>query len=177
MKSTKWLILQVALAALPVAQATADEVVQLLDGTKVVGKIHHYYDGVVSVMVSGEEMKIPKDKIRSITFDLPKPRAEFGTPQKTFERWRQALSRSDLSVVIDCYALMYQGMLAQQLDGGKAEDFQKMRDEVKQTKFQIKSSQYKGDTAMLKVVRQRGEDIETAELRFVRENGEWKMTP
>lgn len=155
----------------------ADEVVQLIDGTKLVGTVQHFYDGVLSVKVGSEEMKIPREKVRSITFELPKPRGEFASPEKTFDRWRQALTKGELATVVDCYALMYQGMLAQQLDGGGQDDFRRMQDEVKQTKFQVKGAQQKGDTATLKVVRQKGEDLETAELRFVRENGEWKMTP
>lgn len=162
---------------LSASSARAEEVVQLIDGTKIVGVLHHYYDGVVSVMVGGEEMKIPKEKVKSIGFSLPAPRPELGTPEKTFERWRQALMKGDLPTVVDSYALMYQGMLAQQLDGGGEEDLKKMREEMKTTKFAVRASQQKGETATLKVERKKGDDVETAELRFVRENGEWKMTP
>ncbi|MEK6607796.1 MAG: hypothetical protein AABZ30_09065 [Myxococcota bacterium] len=155
----------------------ADEIVQLLDGTKLAGKVVHYYDGVLTFSVGGQDSKIPKDKIRSITFELPKARPEYATPEKTFERWRQALVRGDLPTVVDCYQLMAQGLVAQQMSEGNEDDFRKMRDEIKDTKFQVKSTQQKGESATLKVVRQKGDDIETAELRFVRENGEWKMTP
>jgi len=35
----------------------------------------------------------------------------------------------------------------------------------------------KGETATLKVVRQKGDESDTGEIAFVRENGEWKMLP
>jgi hypothetical protein len=52
-----------------------------------------------------------------------------------------------------------------------------MRKEIEGTKFQIKGSATKGDSATLKVLRQKGEESDTGEIAFVRENGEWKMLP
>ena len=49
--------------------------------------------------------------------------------------------------------------------------------EIEGTKFTVKGSSVKGETATLKVLRQKGEDSETGEVAFVRENGEWKMLP
>ena len=52
-----------------------------------------------------------------------------------------------------------------------------MQKEVEGTKFQVKGTSTKGDTATLKIQRQKGEDSDTGEIAFVRENGEWKMLP
>ena len=52
-----------------------------------------------------------------------------------------------------------------------------MKKEIEGTKFQIKGSSTKGDTATLKVLRQKGDESDTGEIAFVRENGEWKMLP
>ncbi len=152
------------------------EIIELLDKTKMTVKIIHYYDGVYSVESQGQTVKIPKEKIKSITFQMPAPRAEFSTPEKTFERWRKALGEGNLEKVIECYALMFQGMLAMQVgqvEGG----LKKMQKEVEGTKFTLKGSTVKGDTATLKVTRQKGEDSETVDIPFVRENSEWKMLP
>jgi hypothetical protein len=152
------------------------EIIELVDKTKLNAKIIHFYDGVFTVEVAGQTQKVPKEKIRSIGFTLPPARPEFSTPEKTFERWRKALTEGAMDRVIDCYALMYQGLLASQV--GQANDaVKKMQKEVEGTKFQIKGSSIKGDSATLKVVRQKGEDSETGEIAFVRENGEWKMLP
>jgi hypothetical protein len=159
------------------APARGDEIVQLLDNTKVVGKLLHYYDGTIVIQVDGKDMQLPRDKVKSITFKLPPARPELGTPEKTFERWRKAVAGSDHQTMVDCYSLMYQGMLAQQLLQGGEEEFKKMQKEINATKFQLKGAKVEGDGAVLKVVRQKGEDIETADIRFVKENGEWKMTP
>ena len=77
---------------------------------------------------------------------------------------------------IDCYALMYQGMLASHL--GQANDgIKQMKKEIEGTKFVVKGSSVKGYTATLKVLRQKGDESDTGEIAFVRENGEWKMLP
>ena len=152
------------------------EVIELLDKTKMNAKIVHYYDGVYSVESQGSTVKLPKEKIKSITFQMPAPRAEFSTPDKTFDRWRKALAEGSLEKVVDCYALMFQGMLAMQV-GQVADGLKKMQKEVEGTKFSFKGSTIKGENATLKVTRQKGEDSETVDIPFVRENSEWKMLP
>lgn len=167
--------LVVALVCGTVLPARA-ELIELIDKTKLNAKIIHFYDGVYTVEVAGQTQKLPKEKIKSIGFTLPPPRPEFSTPEKTFERWRKALTEGTMDRVIDCYALMYQGMLASQM--GQANDaVKKMQKEIEGTKFQIKGSSTKGESATLKVARQKGDDTDTGEVAFVRENGEWKMLP
>jgi len=162
--------------SLGLASPARAEVVELLDKTKLNAKIVHFYDGVYTVEVAGQTQKIPKEKIRSIGFQLPPARPEFSTPEKTFERWRKALTDGAMDRVVDCYALMYQGLLASQM-GQAGDAIKKMQKEVDGTKFQIKGSTTKGETATLKVQRQKGEDSDTGEVAFIRENGEWKMLP
>src|SRR5204863_1812485 len=127
------------------------EIIQLLDNTQLSGKIVHFYDGTFAVETStGQKIDLPTAKIKSITFKLPPARAEFSTPEKTFARYKDALLKNDMSKVIDCYALMYQGMLASQMG---SEDLQKMQKEVQGTKFEIKGSKITGSNATLKVQR------------------------
>jgi len=161
---------------LSVSATARAEVIELIDKTKINGKIVHYYDGFYSVETQGQTMKIPREKIRSITFTLPPARSEFSTAEKTFDRWRKAVTDGDLEKAIDCYALMYQGVVATHL-GQSAEGIKQMKKEIEGTKFVVKGSSVKGDNATLKVLRQKGEESETGEVAFVRENGEWKMLP
>lgn len=174
---TRFVLATVAAALVCAAvQPARAEVIELIDKTKLNAKIIHFYDGVYTVEVAGQTQKLPKEKIRSIGFTLPPARPEFSTPEKTFERWRKALTEGAMERVIDCYALMYQGMLASQM--GQANDaVKKMQKEIEGTKFQIKGSAIKGESATLKVARQKGDDTDTGEVAFVRENGEWKMLP
>jgi hypothetical protein len=172
------LTIPVLLVASLVSVAARGEVIELVDKTKLSGKIVHYYDGVYSIEANGQTMKLPKEKIRSISFTLPPARAEFSTPEKTFERWRKALTDGAVDKIIDCYALMYQGLLATQMGLGDAQGgLKKMQKEIEGTKFSIKGSSTKGDTATLKVLRQKGDESDTGEIAFVKENGEWKMLP
>ncbi len=166
----------VSIVVLATVRPARAEVIEFLDKTKMNAKIVHYYDGVYSVESQGTTVKVPKEKIKSITFQLPAPRAEFSTPEKTFERWRKALAEGSLEKVVDCYALMFQGMLAMQV-GQVGDGLKKMQKEVEGTKFTFKGSSIKGDNAILKVTRQKGEDSETVDIPFVRENSEWKMLP
>jgi len=169
-------MLAVGLAVLFAAVPARAEIIELLDKTKVNAKIIHFYDGVYTVEAAGQNQKIPREKIKSITFTLPPARAEFSTPEKTFELWRKSLTTGATDKVIDCYALMYQGLLASQI-GQAGDAMKKMQKEVEGTKFQIKGSSTKGDTATLKVQRQKGDDSDTGDVAFIRENGEWKMLP
>jgi hypothetical protein len=162
-----------AAAWMPSARA---EVFELLDKTKMSGKLVHYYDGVFTIETQGQNVKVPREKVKSISFQLQPARPEFSTPEKTFERWRKALVEGNMEKVIDCYALMYQGVLAMQM-GQATEGLKKMQKEVEGTKFSIKNSTIKGDTATLKITRQKGEESDTGDVVFTRENGEWKMLP
>jgi len=58
------------------------EIIELIDKTKMSAKIIHFYDGVYSVESQGSTVKVPKEKIKSITFQMPAPRAEFSTPRR-----------------------------------------------------------------------------------------------
>ena len=58
--------LVVALTAF--AGAARAETIELVDKTKLNAKIIHFYDGVYTVEAGGQSMKLPKDKIRSISF-------------------------------------------------------------------------------------------------------------
>ena len=49
------------------AVARAEEVIEMLDKTKVAGEIVHYYDGVFTVKAGGNVLKLPKYKVRSIS--------------------------------------------------------------------------------------------------------------
>ncbi len=167
------LTLALFLGSAAVARA---EIIELVDKTKMHGKILHFYDGVFSIESGGNTIKLPREKIKSIQFDLPKPRAEFATAEKTFERWKKAMKDGELEKVIDCYALMYQGMLAMQVGQG-ADGLKKMQKEFDGMKFTIKGTSTKADTTTLKVLSQRGDESETHDMAFVRENGEWKMLP
>jgi hypothetical protein len=162
------------LASLPASA----EIIELVDNTKMSGSIIHYYDGVYTIETAdGSKVKLPKEKIKQIIYELPPARAEFSTPDKTFEIWRKALSTGDLEAAVDCYSLMYQGMVMDEFSQAGTEGLKAMKTEMSKTKFTIKSTTTKGDTSTLKVVRSYGDDIQTAEILFVKENGEWKMRP
>jgi hypothetical protein len=174
-----WLSAGLATLVLPLllaARPARAEIIELLDKTKMNGRIVHYYDGVFTVEAGGNTVKLPKEKVKSIAFQLPAARAEFSSAEKTFDRWKKALNDGDMEKMIDCYALMYQGFLASQVSGA-SDTLKKMQKELEGWKFEVKGSAVKGDSATLKVLRKKGEESDTGEIAFVKENGEWKMLP
>ena len=58
-----------SLVVLHAAPARA-EIIELVDKTKMNAKIVHFYDGVYTVEANGQTVKLPRDKIRSISFQL-----------------------------------------------------------------------------------------------------------
>jgi hypothetical protein len=164
-------------SALALAPARSQaEVFQLLDNTQLSGRLLHYYEGVFHVeLASGQKVELPVAKVKSVTFKLPPARAEFSTPEKTFNRYKDALVKSDMPRVVECYALMYQGLMNAQLGQASPDELKKMQKEIEGTKFDIKGSKITGSQATLKVQRTRGDDVETSDVRLVLENGEWKM--
>ncbi len=168
------------LAAAPAAAASG-EIVTLADNTQVAGKITHYYDGVIVMETSaGQKIELPRDKIKAINFKLPPARPEFAAPEKTFERWRQAMQKGDVSRAVDCYALMYQGQVGQQMMQS-ADALKQAQKDLEGVLFELRGATYQSQGEMkmatLKVRRTKGENVQTDEIHLVLENGEWKMTP
>jgi len=161
--------------------AYASEIVTLADNTQIAGKLTHYFDGVIVMETSGgQKLELPRDKIKSITFKLPPARAEFSTPEKTFERWRGAMLKGDVQKAIDCYALLYQGQVGQQMMQS-GDELKKAQKDLEGVQFELRGSSFKAQGEMklatLKVRRTKGENVQTDEVNLVLENGEWKMTP
>jgi hypothetical protein len=172
-----------AVLALPLfgSAAQANEVVTLADNTQVMGKLTHYYDGIIVLeTTSGQKLELPRERVKQISFKLPPPRAEFSSPEKTFDRWRQAMQKGEMGKAIDCYALMYQGMVQQQM-AQSPDNFKQAQKDIEGVHFELKgaSFQNQGDLrlANLKVRRTKGENVQTDDIHMVLENGEWKMTP
>lgn len=157
------------------------EVVTLADNTQVMGKLTHYFDGLIVLeTTNGQKLELPREKVKQIVFQLPPARTEFSTPEKTFDRWRSSMLKGESGKAIDCYALMYQGMVGQQLAQSPDQFKQAQKDlEGVQFSFLSTSFQKQGEQrlATLKVRRTKGDNVQTDEIHLVLENGEWKMTP
>ena len=173
------MVVVVAAACWP--SAASAEVVTLLDNTRIYGQLVHYFDGELTIKTAGGvRVKLPVAKVKAIRFKLPKPRAAFSTPTKTFNRWKQSLLQGKMSRHIDCYAMMYQMMMTNMIGGMSKADFQKMVKGHRQTRYVIRGTRKKGkNLAFLKVAaRPAGQaKAQLGELLFVKENSEWKLVP
>lgn len=170
-----------ALSLCLLAATVQAEVVTLADNTQVMGKLTHYFDGLIVLETTGgQKLELPREKVKQIVFQLPPARTEFSTPEKTFERWRSSMLKGEAGKAIDCYALMYQGMVGQQLAQSPDQFKQAQKDlEGVQFSFLATSFQKQGEQRMatLKVRRTKGDNVQTDDIHLVLENGEWKMTP
>jgi len=157
--------------------AQGDEIVQLLDNTKIVGTLVHYFDGVLTVRLpNGTDMKLPAEKVRQVQFKLPKPRTTFSTPRKSYDRLRQAALKGDLPGYLDCHSTYYQMFLHHQVEiTGPAKFIKRLKKEWGDVQLEVVGTTTKGNTAVMKVRRTKGTDSQEGELRFIKENGEWKM--
>ena len=159
------------------SHASADEAVFLLDNTKIVGKVLHYYDGLLTIQVpGGSTMKLPVTKVKKIQFALPKARATFSTPRKAFDLMRKAALKADLQTYIDCHSAYYQMFLNHQVAMATPKKFiKRLKKEWGDIQLEVLGVEVKGKTALMKVRRKQGGKSQEGEMRFVKENGEWKM--
>lgn len=166
----------ICLTALP-GRAAGDEIIHLLDKTKIVGKLVHYYDGVMTLRLpNGTDLKLPAAKVRRVQFKLPKPRAALSSPKKTYGRLRKAALKGDLATYMDCHSTYYQMFLHHQIELAKPAKFiKRLKKEWGDVQLQVLGVKKKGNTAIMKVRRRQGSNSQDGELRFVKEAGEWKM--
>ena len=165
-----------ALVSLLPATAFA-ETITLIDGTKMNGEIIHSFRGEYTIQSGGQEVVIPKAKIKSITFETPKARELYGSPEKTLDAWRNAAINGDERAMIEAYALVYQGVVAQEMETMGFADKSAMLADVSKTKFVVKDKKVEKSKATLTVEQEKDGETRSGDIRFVLENGEWKMTP
>ena len=166
-----------ALQTWSASPARADETIYLLDKTKIVGKLVHFYDGILTVKLpNGTKLQLPRAKVLQVKFKLPKPRAALSTPTKTFKRMRQAALKGDLNTYIDCHSAYYQTFLNHQINMMKPAKFiKRLKKEYGSTQIKILNTKITRDTAIVFLQSTKGDQSRKGELRFVKENNEWKM--
>ena len=175
MSVSQWI--RAAAVTLCLTPVVTGEMVELIDGTKMTAKLVHYYDGLFTFEVAGEATKVAKDKIRSITFELPAPRPTFSTPRKAFDEWLSAVHSRDVRRMIGCYALVYQAMALKQFESLPAKDRDAMWEQAQGMRLKWLDVEIKGEKATAKIRATHGKETAEGALNFARENGEWKMTP
>ena len=168
----------VLLMLVPLVPALASaETITLVDGTKMNGEVIHTFRGEYTIKTPDGEIVLDKKKIKSITFEAPTAREIYNSPEKTLEAWRTATLTGDERGMLEAYALMYQGMVAQEMEGLDFKGKSQMIADVTKTKFTVKDKKIEKNKATLTVEQEKDGESRTGDIRFVLENGEWKMTP
>lgn len=176
MRSMLLVTLALVLSA-PARASAGDQIIRLLDNTQIVGTLLHYYDGLATVELPNKtRMRLPITKIKAIQFKLPKPRAALSTPAKSFKRLRQAALKGDLETYVDTHSTYYQMILNHQVQMATPGKFVKqLKDEWGNVQLEVVDTKIEGSVAVMKVRRRKGGESQEGELRFVKENNEWKM--
>lgn len=159
------------------APAVHAETLVLVDGSKIAGEIVHSFRGAYTVKTAEGEVVIDRKKIKRIDFEAPAARAIYGAPEKTLEAWRTAAAEGDEGAMVEAYALMFQGMVAREMEAMDFRERSRMATDVASTTFTVKDKKVEGAKAVLTVDQQKDGETRSGEIRFVLENGEWKMTP
>lgn len=157
--------------------ARGDVEVQFLDDSRIIGTYQDYTRETLTLRLpSGARLQLPKKKIRRITFRLPAPRAALNTPPKTFARMFRAAINGDLATYVDCHSAFYQMFLKHQISMTTTTKFiKRLRREYTSARISVLKVAIKKDQATVKVRRIKDKKSQDGELRFVRENSEWKM--
>lgn len=171
MKASIWL------AALSLPALAWAETITLVDGTRLSGEVVHSFRGEYTIKTAEGELVLGKAKIKSIAFEAPVAREIYKTPEKTLEAWRLATLNGDERAMLEAYALMYQGMVAKEMEAMDFKEKSRMIAEVGKTTFIVKDKKIDSSKATLTVEQQKDGEARTGDIRFVLENGEWKMTP
>lgn len=173
----KFVLVSSILAVVLPGRAQGDEIIHLIDKTKLVAKLLHYYDGMLTIKLpNGTKMKLPGSKVHRIQFKLPKARPQYSTPKKTFELMRKAALKGDLESYVAAHSTYYQMYLNHQVMMHTPKKFTKrLKKEWGDIQLEVMGVKTKGGTAVMKVSRSKGTDSQEGELRFVKENNEWKM--
>lgn len=179
MRSVAASILASFFAALSIAVSlpASAETITLLDGTKISGDVIHTFRGEYTVQTPQGEIVLEKKKIKSISFETPVARAIYSTPEKTLEQWRTATASGDTRGMLEAYALVYQGMVAGEFDAMDFKDKSRMIADVSATTFRVKEKKIEKAKAVLTVEQEKDGETRSGDIKFVLENGEWKMTP
>lgn len=166
--------LALSLLAAPALRA---ETLVLVDGSKIAGEIVHSFRGAYTVKTAEGEIVLDRTKIKRIDFDAPPARAVYGSPEKTLTAWRTAAAEGNEGEMVEAYALMFQGMVAREMESMDFRERSRMATDVAATTFTVKDKKVEGTKAVLTVDQQKDGETRSGEIRFVLENGEWKMTP
>ena len=153
------------------------ETVTLVDGTKLTGEVVHSYKGEYTIKTSQGEITVDRAKIKSIAFEAPVARSVYSSPEKTLDAWRSATAAADEKGMIEAYALVYQGMVSKEMGDMDFKSKSALVADVGKTKFTIKDRKVEKERATLTVDQEKDGETCSGEIRFVLENGEWKMTP
>lgn len=101
----------------------------------------------------------------------------FGSPEETFETWREAVERLDLETIVLCYADSAKQAMRQDIRNTTKDGLKAMQEETRDTQFSIEKIVYEGPKAFLRVKRvlKGNEEIEVVNMTL--ENGAWKLIP
>jgi len=153
------------------------DILKLIDGTRMIGTLTHYYGGVFEFETKENTVTVPKEKVQSISFVAREARKEFSTPEDTFKTWIKAIRENKTETMVECYGLLYQSVIVRQMEDLSAEERHQVFSDFLKNDLKIVGREEKDGSINLKLEFSEDNKTETVWLKFVDESNEWKMYP
>ena len=143
--------------------------------TEIIGEIQGFKNGEFTIMTSGGEITLPKDKIHFIVLDSIRKGGLFSNPKKTFLRWVEAAKEGNIPKMAACYTKGLMFRKIRELSSTDSDKLKEMKKIIGKTKFEISDPLIIGNLATLRVERFYKKTKSESFLEFVIERGEWKI--
>ncbi len=104
-------------------------------------------------------------------------KAQYGTPQQTFETWAEAARRLDMPLLLSTYAVSARPEAEQEFNSASPQQLKQMQEEANDTKFTVEQVVFEGEKAFLRVKRKLENREEIEVITMMREGQEWKLLP
>jgi len=104
-------------------------------------------------------------------------KAQYSTPQLTFETWVEAARRLDMQLLLSTYAASARPETEQEFNNSSPQQLKQMQDEAHDTQFTVEQVVFEGEKAFLRVKRKLKSREEIEVITMVREGQEWKLLP
>ena len=169
-----------------VANAAFADTFLLKTGETVTGYLREFKDGKYVIDVGGQDKIIAKDDVVSTqSGSMPaqpdvippmideRKESKFGTPEKTFLRWKEAAIKGDNDVMANCYLTPEKQKNAlKKIPRNKRKE---MSEVTKKTEFVLGQTIYQGNRATLEVTWTIGLQSDSKVLQFMLDGKDWKI--
>ncbi|MCB0309462.1 MAG: hypothetical protein KDD48_08830 [Bdellovibrionales bacterium] len=151
----------------------------LKNGQTLTGELLELKDNQYTIKIGNEKKRISKEEVISITDDhalsTQTSTGKYGSPQSTFETWRNAAIDGNIKAMVSCYVSYQQKRMKKKLKKISRKKRKEMSEVTRQTDFSLTEPLFQGDRATMQVTWRMGLQTDVQPLQFALEDGKWKL--